>query len=441
MSQSTEQNTAAGLVPFAGGQKLMMGSLAVGAIGIVATAAGFASDPGRTAPSYLVAFLYWTGIALAGLIMLSIFHAGKGQWMTVLRRQMEHISTFVWVAVVLFIPVWFFREHLFVWTQFEHGHTPSAYSAARMTEHFKHLMHEPGTGKSIWLSSSFFLARGLFVLGFWSVLSFLHNKWSLSQDAVAPTTEFRDRSNKLASVSLLFIGITMTIAAVDWMMSLEPEWASAMMGVYYFAGSFLACWCVMALATAMPMDRNLPAGRVSSHHLHNIGKFMLAFTAFWAYIAYSQLVIIWHANIPEEAPWFFARGIAGLSQFTADTSHPDALAGEWFPVVMLLVFGHFVVPLMLLLPQPVKTNRKFLTAIALWILFVHFMDLYFVVMPSLRLIDERFRSPIPAWQDLAAFAGMGGLAVAWVLFRMRGKHSIPVNDPTLPYSLNYVNPL
>jgi hypothetical protein len=440
VSQSTAHSDVK-IAPFTGGQKLMGGAAAVGVLGLLATAAGFATDAQRMAPAYLVSFLYWTGIAMAGLIMLSIFHAGKGQWMTVLRRQMEHISTFVWVSVVLFVPIYIFRDKLFVWVQFEHGHTPTAYSAARMTEHFQHLMHESGSGKSVWLSSSFFLVRGLLVLGLWSVLAWLHSNWSLKQDTQAPTAEFREKSNTLASVSLLFIGITMTVGAFDWMMSLEPEWSSSTMGVYYFAGSFLACWAVMALATAMPVDRNLPAGRVSSHHLHNLGKFMLAFTAFWAYIAYNQMMIIWHANIPEETPWFFARGLSGLSQFTEGSTHPDALAAQWFPVVLFLVFGHFVLPLILLLPQPFKTNRKFLTAIAFWILFVHFVDLYFVVMPAIRLIDEKFRAPQPGWQDLAAFAGIGGLAVAWVIFRMRGKHAIPVNDPTLAYSLNYVNPL
>jgi hypothetical protein len=408
--------------------------------GALLTALTFAGGVERAMPSYLVSFLYWTGIAVASILMLSIFHAVSAKWMTVLRRQIESISTFVWLAAFLFIPIYIFRHHLFVWTWFEKGtETPPAIKE-RLSEEFAHLMHGH-SGKSVWLNSTFFAVRAAVVFAFWSAISFFYNKWSLDQDGKAPDASLRRKPNALASGAMLFLGFAFTIGGVDWMMSLEPEWTSAMIGVVYFAGSFVACWAVLTLTTTVPMDPTLHSTKATGHHLHNLGKFLFAFTCFWAYISYSQLVIIYHANIPEEAPWYFARGIAGLSQFTADFVHPDPQAGKWFPVLMFLVLGHFILPFLLLLPSTVKRSRKYLTVISLWILFAHFFDLYFWVMPSMRFIDESFRAPNPSWQDATAFFGIGGLAVAFVIFRMRGKLAMPVNDPTFEFSLKYINPL
>jgi uncharacterized membrane protein YpjA len=121
--------------------------------------------------------------------------------------------------------------------------------------------------------------------------------------------------------------------------------------------------------------------------------------------------------------------------------HPDPLAAKWFPVLMFLVLGHFVLPFLMLLPSTLKASRKYLTVVSVWILFVHYCDLYFWVMPSMRMISEDFRQPNVGWQDATAFFGLGGLAVAFVIFRMRGKLAMPVNDPGFEYSLKYVNPL
>lgn len=434
---STPTSGQAQTLPFNGGQKLMAGA---GILGLVLTGLTFAGGVERAMPSYLVAFLYWTGIAVAAIVMLSIFHAVSAGWMTVLRRPMESMSTFVWPAALLFIPIFVFRKYLFVWTYFEHGAEDRPEIRARLTEHFAHLMHGH-SGKSVWLSSSFFGIRAAVVFAFLGVVAFLYNKWSLDQDGKAPDETLRAKSRALASGAMLFIGFAFTIAAIDWMMSLEPEWTSAMIGVIYFAGSFVACFALVTLSTTVPMDATLHSTRATGHHLHALGKLMFGFICFWAYVSYSQLVIIYHANLPEEAPWYFARGIAGLSQFSEDFVHPDPEAGKWFPLLMFLVLGHFILPFLLLLPSTVKRSRKYLTVIAVWILFVHFMDMYFWVMPSLRFVDPQFRHPSPSWQDATAFFGLGGLAVAFVIFRMRGKLAMPVNDPTFEYSLKYVNPL
>lgn len=441
MSDTTSTPSGITFRPFTGGGTLMLGAGVVGLLGLAATAAGMASNPARTMPAYLVAFLYCFGLGLGGVMWLSIFAAGGGQWMTVLRRQVEHIATLVWLGAVFFIPIFVFRKELYLWTHFEHGAQPSDAAKAAASDHFVHLMHEAGTGKAVWLSSNFFLGRALVVFAFLSVLAFLYNSWSRSQDGKPLLPNVRGNTQMLASGALLFIMFSITVCAVDWMMSLEPEWYSAMIGVIYGAGSFLSLWAVLALATAVPTDPTLHGVHTSKHHIHNIGKFIFAMTCFWAYVSYSQLVIIWHANIPEETPWYFARGLAGVSQFTADQAHPDAAAGSWYPVLLFLVVGHFFLPFVALLPQPLKANRGYVAVMAVWILLVHYVDLYFWVFPSMRLLHPDLAAPQPGWQDLAALLGLGGVSVAWVLWRMRGAYAVPVDDPTLPYSLRYVNPL
>ena len=435
MSETTTPTTAG--APFTGGRTLMVGGAVAGVIGLLAT---FAGGLDRAMPSYLVAFLYFTGIAIGALCMVAIFHAGAGQWMTVLRRQMEHLSTFLAAAVVLFVPIWLFRDRLYIWTFFEHGKEAPPALAAKMTEHFVHLMHSGGTGKSMWLSSSGFLLRTGLALALLAGLAWTFSKWSIDQDSRPTDPALRQKLKNWSSAMLLPIGLALTVVAVDCIMTLEPEWYSAVIGAHYFAGSFLTAWAVLALTTALPVDATHHSAKATPHHLHNIGKMMIAFTAFWGYLSYSQLVIIYHANMPEETPWYFARGLAGLSAFTGAT-HPDPNAAQWFPLLMFLVFGHFVVPFVLLLPGPWKRKGKHLSVLAGWILFAHFFDLYFWVMPAMRLLHDSMAAPSPSWQDFTAMLGVGGLAVAFVVWRMRGKQAVPVNDPTLPYSLTYINPL
>jgi hypothetical protein len=212
-------------------------------------------------------------------------------------------------------------------------------------------------------------------------------------------------------------GLAITFAGFDWLMSLDPLWASTIFGAYYFSGSFLAAMCLLTIATTWSRGGGLYGELVTLDHFHNLGKLMLAFTAFWAYIAFSQFMLIWAANLPEENVWFLSRSI-----------------GAWKAVAGALILGHFVLPFVLLLSRRLKLRPRLLSALAAWQLLMHGVDLYWIVSGASG------RPPQPHWTVFTAFAGMGGAAIALALFRARGRYTVPVNDPFLVESLRYAQP-
>src|SRR5262249_42971530 len=226
------------------------------------------------------------------------------------------------------------------------------------------------------------------------------------------------KQRRLGAGSLPFLALSITFAAFDWLMSLDPTWYSTIFGVYYFAGSFLGAIALLTLTTALARGANLFGSLVSPDHYHNLGNFLLAFTVFWAYIAFSQFMLIWIANLPEEVTWYLVR-----------------TGGKWRAVAVALAMAQFVLPFFALLSSEIKRNPRTLAAVAAWILVWHYLDVYWLVMPALHR-----EAPAPHWTDLAAFAGVGGIAVAYTLWTLRGSYTIPVGDPYLHASLQFRRP-
>jgi hypothetical protein len=224
---------------------------------------------------------------------------------------------------------------------------------------------------------------------------------------------------RLGAGSLPFLALTMTFAAFDWMMSLDPRFFSTIFGVYWFAGSFMAAFAVTIVGAVATRDDATAFGHhLNVEHFHALGKFLLAFTAFWAYVAFSQFMLIWIANIPEEVPWYILR-----------------IDGGWLWVGVFLAIFHFVVPFFLLMNRGVTRNPPALAKVALGLLLVHWVDLYWLVMPHLHPAGPR-----PWLFDLTAFVGIGGTAIAFTVYRMRGAASVPVKDPYIEDSLRYLPP-
>ncbi len=383
--------------PFGGG-RLLRGAALVAAVSLGLTAALAALDVRRALFGYQVAFTYWVGIAVAALLLLMIFHATGARWMTVVRRVLEAIPLATAPLLLLFVPVALGMRHLFPWVDL----TGVTGEALRVWEH-----------RRPWLNVPFFLVRAAIYFGLWIAVSHLLHRWSVQQDETgAPELTLRQR--RLGAGALPLVALAITFAAVDWQMSLDVSLASTIFGVYYFAGSFVAAVAVLILAVVAARGRGLIEG-VNENHLHSLGKFLLAFTAFWAYIALSQYLLIWIANIPEEAPWYLLRNATG-----------------WRGVGLFLVVFHFVIPFFLLLSRDLKRTPGRLAFMAVWILVVHYVDVYWVVMP--RLHPE---APRPALVDLTAWVGVGAAALAFVLWRLRGRPPVPVGDPFLPDSLRY----
>jgi hypothetical protein len=388
---------------FRGGRSWLLGGAAGGVILLLATFAGLAADPQQTMFAYLVAYAYWVGLAIASLVMLMMFQTFKAKWMVVLRRPLEAMATTVLLFAVLFIPIALGMKHLYIWAD------PPATMGR---EALKLLAH-----KHSYLNGTAFLVRAAI---YFVVLVFLAERffaWSTKQDETG-ALELTRRQRALGAGALPLIAGVFTFAAFDWLMSLNPLWFSTIFGVYYFAGSMVGAFSLLAIVTRKARGKDLFGDFVSVEHTHNIGKLMLTFTAFWGYIAFSQFMLIWIANLPEEVPFFITRLKAG-----------------WAWVGILLIIGHFFIPFGALLSRSLKRDPRKLVVVAVWILFIHYVDIYWLVTPTLYPEGFSFH-----WTSLTAFGGIGLCAISFTVWRLRGRFTIPVKDPYLANSLRYREP-
>src|SRR6185436_2467689 len=225
------------------------------------------------------------------------------------------------------------------------------------------------------------------------------------------------RLRRLAGPGIIVLALTQTFASFDWIMSLTPHWYSTIFGVYFFAGSFVGFIALLSVVAVAMRRARLLDTIISTEHLHDVGKLLFAFTAFWAYIAFSQFFLMWYGNLPEETFWYKAR-----------------IEGSWMPVSLLLMAGHFLAPFFYLMGRAVKRNGVTLALGGAWVLVMHFVDLYWQVMPTLH--PEGFR---PSILDVAAFLAVGGSFLAAVSWLLRRQALVPMRDPRLAESLAFEN--
>ncbi len=389
---------------FNGGTKWMGLAGLIGIIGIAVSAWGFIAQPDLAYFGWLSAYVYWTGMSLGGLLMLLMFHALGAKWPTVIRRPMEALSGALPVLLLLFIPILLGMKVLFPWM------SPDSFDEVQ-THHFH-------GAKETYLDTTFFLVRQVIYFLLFIGVGELLLAWSRKQDAEGGYESIR-KSRKLAVGSLPFIALALSFASFDWIMSLTPFWQQTLFGVYYFAGAFLSAIAMVTLSTVLTRnDRQLFGAWLTKHHEHNLGKLMLAFTGFWAYIAFSQFMLVWIANMPEETPYYVLRMNTG-----------------WASVSTFLIVGHFVLPFLLLVPRTTKLIPSLMGVVALWILIVCAVDDYWLVMPALQAEGPTFNLFF-----FSSFLGIGGIAIAFALWRVKGRHMLPVNDPYLEDSLRYAQP-
>ncbi len=380
--------------------------LVAGAVGVLGTAVSvlLATRSDKAAAqffhSWLVAVIFFLGIGLGSLFFVLIHHAAKAGWGVVVRRLAENLACAVPVLAVLFVPVAAFGMYdLFHWTHSD------AVAHDRLIQ-----------VKAPWLNVSGFWLRAAVCFAVWTVLAVFLRNTSTRQDRSGDEVLSR-RLARVSPPALLLFAVTVTVAGFDWLMSLDPHWYSTMFGVYFFAGAIVSAFATLTVL-ALAFERTGQfRGVVTGEHFHDLGKLLFAFTVFWAYIAFSQFFLIWYANIPEETAWFLHR-----------------LEGSWRPATVLLAVGHFAVPFFFLMPRTIKRNRGLLLIGAVWMLAMHFWDLYWLVMPTLHPEGVRF-----SLLDLSSLLAVGGLfaaAVGWLL----GRGSlVPARDPRLAESLAFEN--
>jgi hypothetical protein len=380
-----------------GGRSLPARAAAVAAVGLGLTALGLAFDPRRALQAYHVAFTFWVGIAVAALILLGTFHATRARWAVVVRRVLEVIPTTSVLFLVLFVPVALGARRLFPWLEPE-----------RLDPDLRHLAEH----RAPYLNLPFFLLRAALYFAVWVLVSHLLWRWSVRQDREKGVV-LTSWQRRLGTGVLPLLALTITFAAFDWQESLDLHAASTIFGVYYFAGSFLSAIAVLILAL-YALRREELYRMMGADHWHSLGKLLLTFTAFWAYIAFSQYMLIWIADLPAETPFYASR-----------------TRGAWGAVGAVLAVLHFVVPFLILLMRDLKRDPRKLALMALWQLALHYVDVYFVMMPASQPV------PAPHWTDLTALVGVGAAALAFAARRLRSQAAVPVGDPYLEDSLRY----
>lgn len=348
--------------------------------------------------SWLFAFFVFFSICMGGLFWVLVHHAVDAEWSVVVRRQLENIASLLPVMALLFIPLIFVAPKLWYWMTYPAG---------------KDVILDE---KAAYLNVPFFWLRAAFYFAFFYVASKLLMRFSVKQDATG-SPKYTVWNRKLTFASLPLFAVCLTFAAVDWLMGLDFHWFSTMWGVYIFAGSALSSLCILVLIITALRSMGYLQNVITVEHYHIIGKLMFAFTVFWAYIGFSQYMLIWYANIPEETVYYLIRNVE-----------------SWNTLNIILVVGHFWVPFLLLLPRASKRSPLFLCIMALWILAMHVLDMYIIVLPALHKTGF---APSPL--DLLSLVAIGATLVAVFIKRLGDTPLFPVKDPRLEGSLRLLN--
>jgi len=353
--------------------------------------------------SYLVAWCFWATISLGGLFFTAVQHTTRAGWSVSVRRLAELCGAVMPVLAVLFlpllVPVLVGSDALYPWV------APEAVAASELLQR-----------KSPWLNATWFGARAVVYLAVWVWLGRLFLVGSVRQDAdgdVARTVAVE----RFSPLALILLAVTTTFAAFDWIMSLEPTWYSTIFGVYFFSGAAVAVLSVLILFAAALRTVGLLRDAVTVEHDHDLGKLLFAFTVFWGYIAFSQYLLIWYGNIPEETEYYLHR------------SH-----GIWGAWSLALIIGHLVLPMVGLLSRHVKRRPLLLALWAAWLLVMHWADLAWLVWPSAGA--NAVWSPAV---DAACLFGLGCLWLAGWLHWASHCSLVPLADPRLPESLRFEN--
>ncbi len=365
--------------------------------GVLATALsilGAFISPVQFFHSYLFAFLFWLGIGLGCIAILMLHHLVGGAWGFVIQRTLETGARSLPLLALLFAPILLGLPYLYEWSREE--------AAADAV-----LLH-----KSAYLNVPFFAVRAILYFALWTGAAYLLNRWSDKMDATGDAGYVR----KLESISgpgLVFYGITMTFASVDWVMSLEPHWYSTIFGIVFLVGQGLSTIAFVIIVTMLLGYRKPLADVLVPRHFHDLGNLLLAFVMLWAYVAFSQFLIIWSGNLPEEVTWYAHR-----------------LRGGWKWVALALISFHFLVPFLLLLLRRTKRKAQILAGVAVWLLVLRLVDLFWIVSPSLHRNGFGIH-----WLDFVTPVAVGGLWIAFFAWQLRSRALLPVHDPRINEAL------
>jgi hypothetical protein len=369
-------------------------SLVVGVVfGVVAVVLAFI-QPQQFYRAYLLGFMDWLGVALGSMAILMIRHLTGGGWGMVIRRILGAAMRTVPLLAALFIPVVVGMKHLYIWAR----------PLSEVTD--KHLHDHLVDITKTYLTTSGFIYRAIFYFVIWNLLSFLLTKWSKETDkpgAPDPTGKFRT----VAGPGLILYGFTISFAAIDWVMSLDPSWISTIFGLVILIGQVLSAMCFAVVVERILFNYKPMSEMLKPDFVHDHGKWMITFVMVWAYFNFSQWLIIWAGNLPAEITFYMTR-----------------LHGGWGNIGLFLVLFHFAIPFAILLSRPFKRDIRKLVWLAVWLLLMRYVDLFWIIEPNFS------KTLSVTLADIVVPIAIGGLWLACFFYNLNALPLLPAYDPS-----------
>jgi hypothetical protein len=371
-------------------------ALAVGALFFALLVFGLLVDRPQFFHSYLVGFIFWIGITVGSLALLMLQHLTGGAWGLIIRRVLEAATRTLPLMLILFIPILVGLNQIYPWTnRLAMDQVPALKVKA---DHY--------------LNPSFFMTRAALYFAIWLLMAWLLNSFSLQHDRTADP-KMRKRLQMMSGPGLGLLILTITFASIDWVMSLDPAWSSTIYGLIFVASWSLSALAFGILAMSWLSKREPMNTVVRTSHFHDWGNLLLTLVMLWTYFAFSQYLIIWSANLPEETVWFVARNHGG-----------------WGVIALAIVILQFLFPFLTLLSRAAKESPQKLALLAVVILAMRVMDVIWLVEPSFD--RQHFHL---SWMDLVAPVAIGGLWIATFAWQLQKRAMVPINDPQLEQAL------
>lgn len=366
-------------------------------LGLVIVLAGYFVSPARMAFNNIIGLTFIISIAVGALFFVAIEYLSGAVWSTPFRRVTEIISSFVVLVPLIVIPLFFNLHSVFHWTH------PEIVNADKILSE-----------KAPYLNINFFVIRIVAFIAIWMLFQYLISRNSLRQDSTKDQT-LTTKNIRLSAVFIPFFALTISFTGIDWLMSLEPHWFSTIFGIYYFSGTVLAALATITYVAVTLNENGYLVKGLTTDHYYSMGALLFAFINFWAYIAFSQFLLVWYANLPEETFWFLQRW-----------------EGSWVIWTVGLMVVHFLVPYFGLLSQPSKMNPAKLKFFALWILAAHYYDLYFLVMPNYSRDGVAL-----SWFELGFPLLLVGLMILLFVNKSKKQNLVPIGDPKLKRGIDF----
>src|SRR5271169_2095908 len=372
--------------------RVQTGGWTVGGVALLVAIFGAFTSPDKFYQSYLFSYLLVLGLTLGSLGLLMLQHLTGGNWGIIIRRPLEAATQNIWLVLLMFVPVVLGMSSLYrAWMDPAH----------RKAEPLSALQER-------YLTYSGFLVRAVIYFAIWCALVWIFNKWSRRQDVDQENRTLRRQFKLLAGPGIILYVVAMTFASIDWVMSLSPHWASTIYGFIFVAGQAVSAMSLMIAVVVLLSGSEPFASVLQKRHLHDLGKLLFAFNMLWAYFDFSQLLIIWSGNLPEEITYYRTR-----------------LYGSWGVLAVTVLVFQFFVPFFLLLSRDLKRSAQLLPKVAIWLIFMRLVDLFWLTRP------EFTSNAIPGLMDIAAILALSGIWFAVFARNLKTQPLLPLGDPKL----------